>query len=110
VSETKDHPREWQLLGEIEGSLYRADEEINKWVKGTPDPDTHTTLQDLDDAGRTMCQLRHHLEKADPWAALKKAETILETMRKDPSNQYAGVAVTDVRLAMEAHRRFQRND
>lgn len=110
VSETKDQPREWQVLGEIEGALYRATEEINQWVKGTPDPDTHTTLQDLDDAGRSMCQLRYHLEKADPWVALKKAETILETVRKDPSNQYAGVAVTNVHLAMEAHRRFQRDD
>lgn len=109
VAETSDQPREWQILGEIEGALFRAEEEIGQWVKGTPDPDTQATLDDLDDAGRAMCQLRHHLEKNDPWRGLTKAETILETMRKEQSNQYANFAATEVHLAMDAHRRFQRD-
>ncbi len=67
VAETSDQPREWQILGECEAALYRAEEEIGQWVKGTPDPDTQATLDELDDAGRAMCQMRHHLEKVDPW-------------------------------------------
>ncbi len=109
VAEASGQPREWQMLGDIEGALYRAEEEIGQWVKGTPDPDTQTTLDDLDDAGRAMCQLRYHLEQVDPWSGLAKAETILETMRKEKGNQYASFATTEVHLAMEAHRRFQRD-
>ncbi len=109
VAETSDQPREWQMLGEIEGALYRAEEEIGQWVKGAPDPDTQATLDDLDGAGRAMCQLRHHLEKTDPWRGLAKAETILETLRKKAGYQFASFATTEVRLAMQAHRRFQRD-
>ncbi|MGH1353606.1 MAG: hypothetical protein ACRBBS_00800 [Thalassovita sp.] len=109
AAETSDQPREWQMLGEIEGALCRAEEEISQWVKGAPEPDTQATLDDLDDAGRAMCQLRHHLEKTDPWSALGKAETILETIRKETDNQSGGLATTEVHLTMEAHRRFQRD-
>ncbi|MBV1864918.1 MAG: hypothetical protein KUG74_10835 [Rhodobacteraceae bacterium] len=109
VPETSGQPREWQMLGEIEGALYRAEEEISQWIKGTPDPDTQSVLDDLDDAGRAMCQLRHHLEKANPWDALKKAETILENTESSPANRYVGIARTEIRLAIEAHHRFQRD-
>lgn len=109
VAETSGQPREWQMLSAIEGALYRAEEEICQWVKGTPDPDTQNTLNDLDDAGRQMCLLRHHLEHAAPWEALQKAETVFESLSTDPANLYAGAARSEVRLAIEAHRRFQRD-
>jgi hypothetical protein len=110
LAEPARDPREWQILGEIEAALFRAEEDILQSTKDKINRDNQAALNDINDAGRAMCQLRHHLEKADPWAALVIAETILETMRKDPNNQYAGVATTEVRLAMEAHRRFQRDD
>ena len=109
VAETVDQPREWQMLGTIEGTLCRATEEISQLCGGRPDPDTEKVFEDLDDAGRTMCQLRHHLEKANPWDALKKAATILENIESSPANRYAGIAKTEVHLAIEAHRRFQRD-
>lgn len=109
VAETSGQPRESQMLGTIEGTLCRATEEIAQLCGERPDPDTEKVFDDLDDAGRAMCQLRHHLEKANPWDALKKAETILENLTSDLSNRYAGLAKTEVHLAMEAHRRFQRD-
>ncbi|PCH75115.1 MAG: hypothetical protein COC12_01840 [Rhodobacteraceae bacterium] len=109
VAEHSDQPRERQVLEPIEGALYRAEEEIRQWFKGTPDPDTQGVLEDLDDAGRLMCSLRHHLEKSDPWAALKQAATILESLDVDPANRHTGIARTEIRMAMEAHRRWQRD-
>jgi len=108
VPDTTGQPREWQMLGEIESTLCRATEEIAQLCGERPDPDTEKVFNDLDDTGRAMCQLRHHLEKANPWDALKKAETILESLDADPANRFAGIARTEIRLAMEAHRRFQR--
>lgn len=108
VPETAGQPREWQMLGEIEGTLCRATEEIAQLCRERPDPDTAKVFEDLDDAGRAMCQLRHHLEKANPWDALKKAETMLENTKSSPANRYAGLGKTEVRLVMEAHRQFQR--
>lgn len=110
TAESSRQPREWQLLGTIEGTLCRATEEIAQLCGERPDPDTQKVFDDLDVAGRATCQLRHHLEKMNPWDALRKAETILENTESSPANRYAGVAKTEVHLAMEAHRRFQRND
>jgi hypothetical protein len=66
ITDTTNQPREWRMLGEIESALYRAEEEIHQWVEGTLDPDTQATLDDLDNAGRGSCLLRHHLEQNDP--------------------------------------------
>lgn len=95
------------MLGEIEGALYRAEEEIGQWVKGTPDPDTQATLDDLDGAGRAVRQLRYHLEKADPWAALAQAETTLADPDVAAAKGYVPFAKQSVFAAMDAHRRFQ---
>lgn len=110
VPDTTDQPREWQMLGEIEGALYRAEEEIGQWVKGTPDPDTQATLDDLDDAGRASCLLRHHLEQNDPWRTLGQVENRLNRLRDagEPC-QPTALPTVDVKLALEAHRRFQRD-
>ena len=111
VPDTTDQLREWQMLGEIEGALYRAEEEICQWVKGTPNPDTQATLDDLDDAGRASIQLRHHLEQSDPWHTLGRVEKTLIRLREtgEPC-QPAALPTVDVKLAMDAHRRFQRED
>ncbi len=108
--DTSDQPREWRMLSEIEGALYRAEEEIGQWVKGTPDPDTQATLDDLNDAGRASCLLRHHFEKNDPWRTLRRTEQTLMRLREtgEPC-QPAALPTVNVKLAMEAHRRFQRN-
>lgn len=111
VPDTTDQPREWQMLGEIEGALYRAEEEIGQWVNGTPDPDTQATLDDLDDAGRASCLLRHHLEQNDPWRTLGHVEKRLNRLRDaGEACQITALPTVDVKLAMEAHRRFQRDD
>jgi len=111
IPDTTNQPREWQILGEIEGALYRAEEEIHQWVKGTPDPDTQTTLDDLDNAGRRSCLLRHHLEQNDPWRTLGHIEKRLNRLHEagEPC-QTTALPTIDVKLALEAHRRFQRND
>jgi hypothetical protein len=109
VAEATEQPREWKMLTEIQGTLCRANEEIAQLCGERPDSDTEKVFDDLEDAGRAMCQLRHHLEKANPWDALKKAETMLENIESSPANHYAGLARTEVHIAMEAHRRFQRD-
>jgi len=111
VADITDQPREWQMLGEIEGALYRAEEEISQWVKGTPDADTQTTLDDLDDAGRASCLLRHHLEQNDPWRTLGHVEKRLNLLRdaNEPC-QPTALPTVAVKLALDAHRRFQRNE
>lgn len=109
VPETAEQPREWKILGTIESTLYRAEEEIAQLCGERPDPDTEKVFDDIEDAGRALCVLRHHLEKTNPWEALKKAETILGNMESSPANRYSGLAKTEVHLAMEAHRRFQKD-
>ena len=111
VPGTTDQPREWRILGDIEGSLYRAEEEIHQWFKGTPDPDTQSTLDDLEDASRTSCLLRHHLEQYDPWRMLEHVEKRLNQLQEagEPC-QPTALPTVDVKLALEAHRRFQRSD
>ncbi len=109
VADTTEQPREWQMLGEIEGALYRAEEEIGALCAHRPDEDTEKVLEDIDGAGRTACRLRHHLEKTDPWSVLGRVEAQLAELSRDPSKPPAVIAGVDVRLAMEAHRRFQRD-
>jgi hypothetical protein len=110
VSETRDHPREWQILGEIEGALYRAEEEIAVLCGNRPDEDTEKVLEELDDAGRAVCRLRHHLDQNDPWATLTRLEGALERLRVSGQPvQVTALPSVDVKLAMDAHRRFQRD-
>lgn len=111
VPDTTNQPREWQMLGEIESALYRAEEEVHQWVEGTPDPDTQATLDDLDNAGRESCLLRHHLEQNDPWRTLGQIEKRLNHLQDagEPC-QPTALPTVDVKLALEAHRRFQRNE
>ena len=111
VPDTTDQPREWQILGEIESALCRAEEEICQWVKGTPDPDTQATLDDLDGAGRASCLLRYHLEQSDPWRTLGRAEkTLIRSRETGEPCQPAALPTVNVKLAMDAHRRFQREN
>lgn len=72
-------------------------------------PDNQAALDNINNAGRAMCRLRHHLEKSNPWEVLEKAETTMKDIENTPANRRATLAKTDVHLALEAHRRFQRN-
>ncbi len=110
VADTSDQPREWQMLGEIEASLYRAEEEVGMLCGHKPDEDTEKVLEDIDDAGRTACRLRYHLEQNDPWRTLGRTEKSLSRLREtgEPC-QPAALPTVEVKLAMDAHRRFQRN-
>ena len=108
TAETSEDPREWQILREIEVALNRAEEKIGQWIKGTPDLDTQSVLNDVDNAGRAACRLRHHLEKTDPWAVLARVQTQFSKLSHDPSNSPGAIARTEVQLAMETHLRFQR--
>ena len=110
VSETRDNPREWQMLADAEAALYRAEEEIGQWIKGTPDEDTQNTLDDITDATRTLDRLRHHLEHVDPWRVLARIEQCFERLRASDQPITTGQLPTvDAKLAMDAHRRFQRD-
>lgn len=110
VAETSGQPREWQMLGDLEGALYRAEEEIGALCGNRPDEDTEKVLEDLDDVGRTACRLRHHLEQNDPWSSLTRVETCLDRLRGSGKPVPAtALPSVDVKLAMDAHRRFQRD-
>jgi hypothetical protein len=52
--------------------------------------------------------LRLHLERTQPWSTLGKADALFEKIRSEHGSQHTGIATTEVRLALEAHRRFQR--
>lgn len=101
-------PREVQLLNPIETALNRANEEINQWCRDRPEEDTVEVLELLEKAGTSLLTLRDQLDKSAPWDALKKAETLLENTKAPQQNLYANRAKTEIHLAMEAHRRFQR--
>jgi len=102
-------PREWQMLGDLEGALYRAEEEIGMLCGHRPDEDTQKTLEDLDDAGRSACRLRFHLEQNDPWRTLAHTEKSLARVREASQTPVPGLPTVEVKLAMDAHRRFQRD-
>ncbi len=102
-------PREVQLLTPIEAALSRATEEIQQWCRERPEGETREVLEMLDSAGSTLLTLRDQLDKSAPWDALKKAETLLENNIAPQQNLYANRAKTEIHMAMEAHRRFQRN-
>jgi hypothetical protein len=107
--DTTDQPREWQTLDEVDATLNRATEEICQWFKGTPNEDTQNTLDDIEDANCNLMRLRHHLEKADPWNVLGRIETILSNVDDTNVTRTLGSVKVEAKLAMEAHRRFQRN-
>ena len=94
VAERSHEPRELEMLGYIDASLSRAEEEISQLCGGKPDEDTVKVFEDSADASRMMMTLQHHLEKSNPWAALDQAV-------KDKDSVSA-------KLAIEAHQRFQR--
>ena len=94
AGETGKQPREHQILMDAEGSLYRAQEEINALCGGRTDQETENEHEDIEDATRSLMLLRKHFEAMSPWAALK----------------IAGQKDTWAKLAHQAHQRFQRDD
>ncbi len=110
IPDTTDQPREWQVLDEVDATLGRAEDEINQWFKGAADADTQNTLDDIDDASRNLMRLRHHLEQADSWDVLKRIETILSNADDANATRTLGSVKVETKLAIEAHRRFQRDE
>lgn len=110
VSDPKDQPREWQILGDLEGALCRAEEEIAALCGNRPDEDTEKVLEDIYDASRAVCLVRYHLDRNDPWTILTRLEGALERLRDSGQPvQVAALPSVDVKLVMDAHRRFQRD-
>jgi len=93
IGETAKQPREYQILQDAEGALWRAHEEIRALCGERPDEDTEKVYEDIEDATRSLMRLRQHLDTMAPWRALK----------------IAGDKSVDAKLAWEAHQRFQRN-
>ncbi|RUS60940.1 hypothetical protein EGN72_07130 [Pseudorhodobacter sp. E13] len=109
-ADASEQPREWRVLGDIEAALYRAEEEIGLLCGHKPDEDTEKALEDIDDASRASCLLRHHLEQNDPWRTLGRTEQTLHRLRETGELiQPAALPAVEVKLAMDAHRRFQRD-
>ena len=102
-------PRELQLLNPIETALSRAEEEINQWCQNHPEGDTTEVLEILDTAGMSLLTLRDQLDKTAPWEALAMAETALYSDAFTGKNALAIRAKIQVKMAMEAHRRFRRD-
>lgn len=94
IGETATQPREYQILMEAQGALWRVQEEINALCGERPDPDTKLVHEQIEDACRDLSALMHHLEQMAPWQAIESA---------------SGASV-EAKLAWEAHQRFQRND
>ena len=110
IGETAKQPREYQTLMTAEGSLWRAHEEISALCGDRPDSDTATVFEDIEDAARDLATLRLHLERTQPWSALGKADALFDKIRAEHGSQHTGIASTEIRLAVEAHRRFQRDE
>lgn len=109
IGETAKQPREYQILMTAEGSLWRAHEEISALCGERPDPDTEQVYGDIEDATRDLAALRQHLETNDPWRTLDHAERALVRVRETQEAAIPGLPTVEVKLAMEAHRRFQRD-
>jgi len=101
-------PRELQLLNPIEAALNRASEEINQWCRDRPEGDTVEVLEMLDTAGTSLLSLRDQLDKSAPWEALAMAQAALSSCTFDGKDTRVNRAKTQVKLAMEAHEKFQR--
>ena len=108
IGDTAKQPREYQVLMTAEGALYRAEEEISALCGEHPDPDTEKVYEDIADACRELDRLRLHLEQNDPWAVLGRTDEAFRRLREETGSTSTGLPVVDVKLAMEAHRRFQR--
>lgn len=108
IAPLPENPREVQLLNPIEAALGRAEEEINQWCRDRPEGDTTEVLEILDAAGISLLTLRDQLDKTAPWDALAMAETALYSDAVTGKNALAIRAKIQVKMAMEAHRRFQR--
>ncbi len=94
MGETASQPREYQILLEAQGSLWRAQEEINALCGERPDPDTELVHEQIKDACRDLSALMRHLETMAPWDALKLTSN----------------ASVVAKLALQAHLRFQRDE
>lgn len=103
-----ENPREVQLLNPIEIAMNRASEEINQWCQDRPEEDTMEVLEMLEKAGTSLLNLREQLDKTAPWDALGLAQVALSS---DPNENKTPInhAKVQVKLAMEAHGRFQRD-
>lgn len=110
IAETAEQPREYQILMTAEGSLWRAHEEIRALCGDRPNPDTEQVHGDIEEASRDLAALRQHLEINDPWRTIEHSERALARVREAHGNTIAGLPTVEVKLAMEAHRRFQRAD
>lgn len=108
IGETAKQPREYQILMTAEGSLWRAHEEISALCGERPDPDTQQVYGDIEDASRDLAALRYHLEHNDPWRTLAHSEKALTRVREANETPIVGLPTVEVKLAMDAHRRFQR--
>lgn len=108
IGETEKQPREHQILQNTEESLQRALDEIAGLCGDDPDPETTKAYEEIEDACRDLIALRLHLERTQPWSTLGKADALFEKIRTEYGSQHTGIATTEVRLALEAHQRFQR--
>lgn len=108
IGETAKQPREYQILMTVEGSLWRAYEEISALCGERPDPDTEQVYEDIEDACRDLSALRQHLETNDPWRTLAHAARALQRVRESQETPVMGLPTVEVNLSMDAHRRFQR--
>lgn len=102
-------PREVQLLNPIEIALNRASEEINQWCRDRPEEDTGEVLELLEKAGTSLLNLRGQLDKSAPWEALAMADEIFSDKDFLANKTHLNSAKVRVKLAMEAHKRFQRD-
>jgi len=111
VGKIAEQPREYRILADAEGALWRAMEEISALCGDRPDEDAKQVNEDIEAATRSLMRLRQHLEQADPWRTLKLIDTSLQRLRtSDQPIAASALPTVDAKLAVEAHQRFQRDD
>lgn len=106
-AETPEDP-ECAALDPIGGALCRATEEIQHLAGPISEPDTQEALKHIDAACIRLTDLQSHLDRAQPWQALAKAEQVLADPDEARRKGYTLEAKARVFAAMDQHRAYRR--
>ena len=106
-TETQADPEQAVLEG-AGGTLCRAAEEIHHLAGSVPEDDTKEILQQIDQSCIQISDLQSHLDRAQPWQALAKAEQVLAVPDEARRKGYTLGAKARVFSAMDQHRAYLR--
>ena len=99
---------ELAMLEPVSGMLCRAAEEIKQLAGNCLGDDTKDVLERIGETCTALYDLQSHLDRAQPWQALAKAETALADPDEARRKGYTLDAKARVFTAMDQHRAYQR--